>query len=149
MNKKIIGIPIVIVVVIFLISVVMNNEISQTNDMDETDVVFHVTLANPELYIDGVYTESFTIKKGEYSFRFVPNGSSPEILSISLKGTNFEFEEDFSLKGTLHETGISEYFTWKYDGQSTLLIPERQVVSIVIDPNGMVAGSVSVDILEN
>ncbi len=46
------------------------------------NVIFHVTLADPDLYINGVYAEKFTIDKGQYSFRFVPNGSSPEILSI-------------------------------------------------------------------
>jgi hypothetical protein len=112
-------------------------------------VVFHVTLANPNLYTNEVYTESVTINEGEYSFRFVPNGSSPEILSITLNGENFDFSEDFKLESTSHQTGTSEYFTWKYDGQKIILISEMQEISIIINPNGNILGSVSVDILEN
>ena len=113
------------------------------------NIVFHVTLADPELYINGAYTDTFSIDKGEYSFRFVPNGSSPEILSIILSGENFDFSEDFKLESTSHQTGTSEYFTWKYDGEKVVLISEMQEISIIINPNGNVIGSVSVDILEN
>ena len=112
-------------------------------------VIFHVTLADPDLYTNGVYTNAFTINEGEYSFRFVPNGSSPEILSITLNGENFDFSEDFTLESTSHQTGTSEYFTWEYNGQKTIWIAEMQEISIIINPNGNVIGSVSVDILEN
>ncbi len=114
-----------------------------------SNIIFHETLADPDLYTNGVYTDTFTIDKGEYSFRFVPNGSSPEILSITLNGDNFDFSEDFKLESTSHQTGTSEYFTWKYDGQKIILISEMQEISIIINPNGNVMGSVSVDILEN
>lgn len=147
MNKKIIIIPIAVVVAIFFISISLDDGVS--NDMVETNVAFHVTLADPKLYENGVYTESFEIQKGEYSFRFVPNGSSPETLSISLSGPNLEFVQDFSLKGTLHETGISEYYTWEYLGQKNISVSEMQEVTIVIDPNGNEMGSVTVDIIEN
>ena len=148
MNKKIVGVVIAVAVVVFLISI-SQDDISQSNDMVETNAAFHVTLASPELYVDGIYTESFTIKNGEYSFRFVPNGSSPETLSISLSGTSFEFVQDYNLKGTLHETGISEYYTWEYEGQANISISETQEITIIIDPNGSTMGSVSVDIVEN
>ena len=85
----------------------------------------------------------------QYFFRFVPNGSSPEILSITLSGDTFDFSEDFKLVGILHQTEISEYFTWEYDGQKNIVIPEMQEVSITINPNEKTLGSVSVDILEN
>jgi len=101
------------------------------------------------LYVDGVYIDKFTIGKGEYFFRFVPNGSSPEMLSVTLNGNTFDFSEDFKLIGTSHQTGISEYFTWDYEGEENILIPEKQEISISIYPNGNVMGSVSVDILEN
>ncbi len=112
-------------------------------------MVFHATLADPDLYTNGVYTDEFTIDEGEYSFRFVPNGSSPEILSITLNGENFDFSENFKLESTSHQTGTSEYFTWEYNGQKIILIAEMQNVSIIINPNGNVMGSVSVDICEN
>ncbi len=143
MNKKIVIIPIVAIIVIFV--VIFSLDPPEKND----NVVFHATLADSDLYTNGVYTDVFTIDKGGYSFRFVPNGSSPEILSITLNGEKFDFSGDFKLKGTSHQTGTSEYFTWEYEGQKIIWITELQEVSIIINPNGNVMGSVSVDILEN
>ena len=142
MNKKIIIIPIVIIIGIFA---AMSLEPSEKVD----DEIFHVTLADPQLYENGIYSDSFLISEGEYYFRFVPNGSSPETLSISLNGTELDFSEDFKLENTLHQTGISEYYTWEYLGQKEITVSENQQVIIIINPNGNVMGSVSVDILEN
>ena len=143
MNKKIMIIPIIVIIAI----VIVNSLSGESNE--ENNVVFHVTLADPSLYTNGIYTETMSFEKGEYSFRFVPNGSSPEILSIMLNGNTFDFSEDFQLIGTSHQTGISEYFTWDYDGPKEIFISEMQEISIVINPNGKTLGSVSVDILEN
>jgi len=142
-DKKIVIIPIVVIIIIFV--EIFSLDPSEKND----NVIFHVTLADPDLYTNGVYTDVFTIDEGEYSFRFVPNGSSPEILSITLNGENFDFSGNFKLKNTLHQTGTSEYFTWEYEGQKIIWITELQEVSIIINPNGKIMGSVSVDILEN
>ena len=143
MNKKIFVIPIIIVVGVLIL-----NFLSDPIE-EENAIVFHITLANSNLYSNGVFTDSFVIDKGEYLFRFVPNGSSPDILSVTLSGEKFNFLQDFRLKGTLHQTGISEYFTWEYDGEKTIFVSETQEVSITINPNGKLMGSVSVDILEN
>lgn len=143
MNKKIVIIPLVMIIVIIIVN------FSSDKTSEKSDVVFHITLADPNLYVDGVYIDKFTIEKGEYFFRFVPNGSSPEMLSVSLNGFTFDFSEDFKLVGTSHQTGISEYFTWDYDGEENISIPEKQEISISINPNENVMGSVSVDILEN
>ena len=143
MNKKIVIIPLVMIIVIIIVN------FSSDKTSEKSDVVFHITLADPNLYVDGVYIDKFTIEKGEYFFRFVPNGSSPEMLSVSLNGLTFDFSENFKLVGTSHQTGISEYFTWDYDGEENILIPEKQEISISINPNENVMGSVSVDILEN
>jgi hypothetical protein len=143
MYKKMIPIFIAVVIIILILNFSLNSV-----DRENT-TVFHVTLADPNLYSNGVFTDSFVIDNGEYLFRFVPNGSSPDILSITLTGEKFNFSQDFHLKGIPHQTGISEYFTWEYDGQKTIFISEIQEVSITINPNGKVAGSVSVDILEN
>jgi len=132
-------------VIIIIFVEIFSLDPSEKND----NVIFHVTLADPDLYTNGVYTDVFTIDEGEYSFRFVPNGSSPEILSITLNGENFDFSGNFKLKNTLHQTGTSEYFTWEYEGQKIIWITELQEVSIIINPNGKIMGSVSVDILEN
>jgi len=142
-NKKIAIIPIIIIVIVFAINFSSDSEVEKSNN------VFHITLADPDLYTNGVYFDEFTISKGEYSFSFVPNGSSPKILSIKLNGDSFDFSEDFKLEGTSHQTGISEYYTWNYNGEENILISEEQKILISINPNGNVMGSVSVDILEN
>ena len=143
MNKKIIIIPIVIIIGLFVI-------ISFVDSPSKIDnVIFHATLADPELYVNGVYSKSFMINAGDYYFRFVPNGSSPEILSISIVGNNFEFIENFNLQNELQQTGISEYYTWGYDGTKSFSVAESNQVKITINPNGNEMGSVTVDILEN
>ena len=143
MNKKIIIIPIIVIVTIFLVS------FSTDGPSEKNDVSFHVTLADPNLYENGEFSQVLTLEKGEYFFRFVPNGSSPNILSITVVGENFSFDEDFELRNTLHQTGISEYFTWEYDGTHSFRIPESGEIEIIVNPNGNIMGSVSVDILEN
>ena len=115
---------------------------------DRTDnAAFHITLASPDLYEDGVYSERIVLDGGKYGFGFVPNGDSPKILSISLRGETLDFSEDFELVGTLHQTGISEYHTWDYSGQKTITVPGQEQVLVEINPNGNVMGPVSVDIL--
>ena len=145
MNKMIVIIPISVIVIIAALVGIS----SDSPERENHDVVFHASLADPNLYTDGIYTDTFTVERGEYSFRFVPNGSSPKILSITLNGENLEFYEDFKLKGISHQTEISEYFTWEYEGQKNIFVSEMQEVLIIINPNGNILGSVSVDILEN
>ena len=142
MNKIIIIIPIAVIVGIFA---VMSLDSPEKDD----GIIFHVTLADPQLYENGIYSDSFLISEGEYHFRFVPNGSSPETLSISLNGAEVDFSEDFKLENTLHQTGISEYYTWEYLGQKEITVSEDQQVIIIINPNGNLMGSVSVSILQN
>ena len=141
MKKKSIGILIILGVVILGASLSMNSEEKEDN------VVFHITLADPELYTNGIYTNNFTIESGTYFFRFVPNGSSPEILSIKLSGQNYSFIENFNLKGIPHESETSKYFTWEYQGEKNVTIDSMQEITIVINSNGNVMGSVSVDII--
>ena len=142
MNKKSIGILIILIVAILGVSISMNSE--EEND----NVVFHITLADPELYTNGIYTSNFTIESGTYFFRFVPNGSSPEILSIKLSGQNYNFIENFNLKGIPHESETSKYFTWEYEGVKNITIDSMEEITIIINPNGNVMGSVSIDIIK-
>jgi hypothetical protein len=142
MNKKIIIISLVLIIVVIGLSF-------NQSDKKNSNVVFHVTLADPDLYKNGIYSNSFTVNKGNYIFKFVPNGDSPQSLTISLKGKEYDFSENFKLKGTLHQTGMSEYYTWDYDGQKSISISTQQMISIEINPNGNELGSVSVDIIEN
>src|SRR3972149_5678446 len=58
----------------------------QNGEIEDKNTIFHVTLANPENYEDGIFTDSFEIEEGTYTYRFVPNGDSPQILTISLNG---------------------------------------------------------------
>jgi hypothetical protein len=112
---------------------------------NETGIAYHITLADPKLYKNGIFIDNFKIQKGTYQFGFVPNGDSPQKLSISLKG-NFSYNEDYSLQGTLHNTGISSYYTWDYLGNKVIDVPQDQEIQIKIDPNGDLLGSVSVDL---
>jgi len=43
--------------------------------------IFHVTLADPTMYQNGVFTDSFEIQEGSYYFAFVPNGDSPHTIA--------------------------------------------------------------------
>ena len=128
-----------------MVAVLSFNQVEKKNE----NVVFHVTLVDPDLYKNGIYSNTFSMNKGDYIFKFVPNGDSPQSLSILLKGKNYDFSETFKLKGTLHQTGISEYYTWDYDGQKVISISGQQEMYIEINPNGNELGSVSVFIIEN
>ena len=145
MNKKIVIIP--IIVIIGLIAIDWITGFSDQKEKNN-DIVFHITLANPELYTNGVYTDEFSIEPGTYFFRFVPNGSSPEILSIKLTSQNYEFVENYTLIGTPHESETAKYFTWKYQGKGEIVIEASKQISISINPNGNLNGSVSVDLIK-
>ncbi|HJJ24141.1 MAG: hypothetical protein O3B79_03270 [Crenarchaeota archaeon] len=144
MNKNIIVISIILIIIIFSVSFSINLDEKEKS----SDVSFHVTLANPELYSNDVYSHKFSIDAGTYFFRFVPNGSSPELLSIKLIGQNYKFEENFILIGIPHESETVKYFTWKYEGNEKIIIDSSQEITIIINPNGNVSGSVSVDLIK-
>ncbi len=136
-RAAIVGISVVVIVLVTI-------SFSRT-DNDDSEI-FHVTLADPTLYDDGVYYDEFMISSGNYAFDFVPNGDSPKILSIQLLGESFEFSEDFVLNGTRHNAGSSEYYTWDYIGKKNFEILNDQDLEIKIDPNSETKGPVSVDI---
>ena len=117
------------------------------NNTSEYQQTLFPPLEDPNLYRDGTHTQNFTVKqKGEYTFRFVPNGSSPETLSITLTGEDgFVFSEDFILQSTEHQAlGSAVYYTWEYNGEHIVTIPYPMDIIITIDPNGNTQGSVSV-----
>ena len=96
--------------------------------------VFHVTLADPALY-DCVtisayeyceYREVIFLEEGIYEFRFVPNGDSPQKLSVELRSTSPEdvnlstyVSLHYVLVGNLVEEGMSSWYTWKYQIDSS------------------------------
>ena len=149
MRKKhvfgIICIAIISVVIIF--GAQINPEYVGDDRLIDISNVFHVRLAEPELYKNGVYSESFVLERGVYEFRFTPNGDSPRSLSITLIGNLVLFSEDFVLKGTPHETDISLYYTWNYEGVKKIQVFEDQQVDIKINPNGNLVGPVSVELI--
>ncbi|HXG14197.1 MAG TPA: hypothetical protein VNK25_03605 [Candidatus Nitrosotenuis sp.] len=143
MNRKLATLLAVAITIAALVVLV-----SAPSEKSQRQEVYHVRLADPKLYQDGFFADTFAVKKGTYQFRFVPNGDSPQILSIALMGPTFSFAEDFKLQGTPHETGISTYYTWEYLGQNTIKIPEDQELQIIINPHGNTLGPVSVYLVE-
>jgi len=141
---------VIVVAIIAVVGFIAFDWITGFTDNDEKvdNVVFHITLANPELYTNGIHTDEFSIEPGTYFFRFVPNGSSPEILSIKLTSQNYEYTENFNLVGIPHESETAKYFTWKYEGRKNITIDSLQEISISINPNGNEMGSVSVDLIK-
>ena len=141
------GAYIVIAIGIMLVVGFFASSDNQTGN--EESIVFHVTLADPQNYENGVYSHSFEIEEGTYEIRFVPNGDSPKILTITLNGQSLSFIENFTLEGTSHESGVSNYYTWKYSGNKIIKVPSKQEIEILINPNGNLLGPVSIDIIKN
>ncbi len=142
MKKNRIGVIIVIV-----IGITIALGIFSTEENEKIKEGYHITLANSDLYVEGIFTDSFEIPEGNYEFSFVPNGDSPKILSISLEGQSISFSEDFQLKGTPHETGISVYYTWDYLGSKKIKIHQDQEIRIQVNPHDNLLGSVSIDLI--
>ena len=139
MSKKLIvgGIILVAIVVVVFAGAQINPD-----NPENTDVVFHVTLADPALYNEnGFYVDNFSLEKGWYEFRFVPNGDSPTRLSIELwvievgKEKWRPFSEDFELRGNLVDDGFSSWYVWDYLGEKRISFDESYTMEIVIDPN--------------
>lgn len=140
MRRKLGVIILVVAVIIVFIGISSDGE-------GKDHRIFHVTLADPQLYVNGVFAEEFVLEVGEYRLRFTPNGGSPKDLSITVTGESILLEENFKLNGTLHDTGISQYHTWEYLGSNILTNNQMQTVQIIINPNGDLLGPVSVSLL--
>ncbi len=133
-----------VIIAAVLIGLIIYLRISNDFPDGGTDFVFHVRLADPEMYKNGIYQEIFDLPPGEFRFKFIANGDSPKNLSISIEGEEFSFYEDFELKGTAYTTSISEYFTWDYLGEKKIEISNWKSLEVSIDPNGNLQGPVSV-----
>ena len=127
---------------------------SPKDNVQDSDYAYYVNLSELKYGEIGIYVESFEIgdvscqRFCDYKFRFVPNGDSPQTLSISISGDNTSFSEDFQLVGTSVETDISQYYTWDYDGQRVFQVSDLEKVKIVIDPHENITGTVSVYIIQ-
>ncbi|MGI0008305.1 MAG: hypothetical protein ACRD92_01650 [Nitrosopumilaceae archaeon] len=140
--KKIISIVIIAVVVIISISVLSSEK------KPEKTAVYHIMLADPKIYNNGIFTDTFQIQNGSYQFRFVSHGQSPQTLSITLNSPKFSFSEDFKLEGIPRDTGISTYYTWDYLGVKEIIVTENQQLEIVINPHGNILDTVSVYLIK-
>ena len=163
MSKKPIigGIILAIIAIIIIFGEVINPDGSESIQND--NIVFHVTLADPALYDEnGLYYHSFTVEEGLYEFRFVANGDSPKTLSILLwqpVRDNKIFAFEYLLQGTLVEDEFSSWYVWDYLGRKgfpfdpldNILIVDGELstdVEIIISPNGNYDGPVSIDLIK-
>ena len=145
-SLAIVGLAAVVITVVMLSS--------PKDNVQNSDYTYHVNLSESKYGEFGVYEELFEIgdidcqRFCDYKFRFVPNGDSPQTLSISIYGDNISFLEDFELVGTLVEADISQYYTWDYDGQKIFQASGLEEVKIVIDPHENIKGTVSIYIIQ-
>ena len=148
-KKPIFGVIFLIIIAIIIIfGSVINSD--NPENIQKTSVIFHITLADPTLYENGVYVESFQIEEGVYEFGFVPNGDSPQKLSIKLFAESgvVIMDNHFELEGSLVEDKISSWYTWDYLGEREIALNESQQIKIVVSPNGNYNGPVSIDLIK-
>ena len=149
-KKPIIGGIILAAIIGLVFGGVQINPDNPENTKIEDSEVFHVRLADSSLYENGVYSEMFQIEKGVYKFRFVPNGDSPQKLSIKLLTESgvVLMDNHFELEGTLIDDGISSWYTWDYLSKGNMLkIDEPQRIKIFVSPNGNLKGPVSIGLV--
>ena len=148
-KKPIFGVIFLIIIAIIIIfGSVINSD--NPENIQKTSVVFHITLADPTLYENGVYVESFQIEEGVYEFGFVPNGDSPQKLSIKLFAESgvVIMDNHFELEGSLVEGETSSWYTWDYLGEKRIAFNESDQIKIVVSPNRNYNGSVSIDLIK-
>ena len=107
-SLAIVGLAVVVIAVVVFSS--------PKDNVQDSDYAYHINLSESKYGEDGIYRDSFDIEIGElHYFRFVANGDSPQTLRILIGGEFTFFSGDFVLAGTLVETDVSQYYTWKYD----------------------------------
>ena len=129
------------------VAVVFGLILTAPSEYTGREQIYHARLAAANQYQNGIFTDTFSIKKGTYEIRFVLNGDSPQTLGLDLKGSSFSFSEQYTLKGTEHGD-IGKYYTWEYLGQNKIEIPEDQQLQITLDPHGAVLGPFSVYVIK-
>ena len=123
---------------------------------DSNSEVWSIRMASPEWHDRQTVRASLpNLEEGTYKIGFVPMGDSPHKITIVIKGKstttspNFYFSEEFVLKGTPVDTGISKYYTWEYVGQKYVYIPEVEGEAdyeITIVRSGNLKGSVTISL---
>ena len=132
-------------------------------DNPENGEVWSIRMASPEWHDRQTVRASLpNLEEGTYKLGFVPMGDSPHKITIAIKGKWTEryyldpswrplFSEEFVLKGTPVDTGISKYYTWEYVGQKYVYIPEVEGEAnyeIAISRSGNLEGSVTISLLQ-
>jgi len=130
-------------------------------DNPENEGVWSIRMASPEWDDRPILRASLpNLEEGTYKLGFVPMGDSPTKIRIDIKvrsaGSDFAgttwtpmFSEEFILKGTPVDTGISKYYTWEYVGQKYVYIPEVEGEAnyeIKIERSGNLKGSVTISL---
>ena len=130
-------------------------------DNPENGEVWSIRMAGPEWDDRQTVRASLpNLEEGTYKLGFVPMGDSPHKITIAIKGKWTEryyldpswrplFSEEFVLKGTPVDTGISKYYTWEYVGQKYVYIPEVEGEAdyeIAISRSGNLKGSVTISL---
>jgi len=130
-------------------------------DNPENEEVWSIRMAGPEWDDRPIHRASLpNLEEGTYKLGFVPMGDSPTKIRIDIKvrsaGSDFAgtawtpmFSEEFILKGTPVDTGISKYYTWEYVGQKYVYIPEVEREAnyeITIKRTGNLKGSVTISL---
>jgi len=130
-------------------------------DNPENEEVWSIRMASPEWHDRQTVRASLpNLEEGTYKIGFVPMGDSPTKIRIDIKvrsaGSDFAgttwtpmFSEEFILKGTPVDTGISKYYTWEYVGQKYVYIPEVEREAnyeITIKRSGNLKGSVTISL---
>ena len=153
MNKK----PIIGGIVLVAIIGVVYAGAQINPDNPENGEVWSIRMAGPEWDDRQGHRAALpkNLEEGTYKLGFVPMGDSPHKITIVIKGKstttspNFYFSEEFVLKGTPVDTGISKYYTWEYVGQKYVYIPEVEGETnyeITITRTGNLKGSVTISL---
>ncbi|MBI5697614.1 MAG: hypothetical protein HZC29_03795 [Thaumarchaeota archaeon] len=142
-KKNLIGLILTVIPLVVVFGLILTAPSENTG----REQIYHARLADDNQYQDGIFTDTFPIKKGTYEFRFVLNGDSPQTLGVSLKGETFSFSEEFELRGTEHGE-IGKYYTWEYLGQNKIEVPDDQELEITLNPHGSVLGPFSIYLIK-
>ena len=162
MNKKPIigGIILAAIIGVVFVGAQINPD-NPENEKSPNSEVWSIRMASPEWHDRQTVRASLpNLEEGTYKLGFVPMGDSPTKIRIDVKvrsaGSDFAgttwtpmFSEEFILKGTPVDTGISKYYTWEYVGQKYVYIPEVEGEAnyeIRIERSGNLEGSVTISL---
>ena len=156
MSKKLIVGGIILAAIIGVVFAGAQINPDNPENEDSNSEVWSIRMASPEWHDRQTVRASLpNLEEGTYKIGFVPMGDSPHKITIVIKGKstttspNFYFSEEFVLKGTPVDTGISKYYTWEYVGQKYVYIPEVEGEAnyeITITRTGNLEGSVTISL---